>query len=85
MAPLPFQLTEAGFTPASDQMYVKTNTQVHYLGKCVQTVPYTHPDHTYLSLLSFILTDKYLHREVRYVFRPRGWERGGYPCRLGHC
>lgn len=39
--------------------------QVHYAGKSLPGVPYTHPDGAPLQVLANILTFKYLHREVR--------------------
>jgi len=40
-------------------------SQVNYVAKCFQTVPYTHPDSAKLQLLSRILSSCYLHREIR--------------------
>jgi presequence protease len=39
--------------------------QVNYSSLCLKTVPYTHNDSAALSVLSQLLTHKYLHHEIR--------------------
>eukprot|EP00117_Sycon_ciliatum_P007246 scpid29495/ scgid10437/ Presequence protease, mitochondrial; Pitrilysin metalloproteinase 1 len=38
---------------------------VSYASHSVRTVPYSHDDHSHLAVLAHLLTDKFLHREIR--------------------
>lgn len=56
---------EPPFTPAGALTYVELPLPVHYAGRSVPTVPYTHPDYAALRVLARLVSLGYLHREIR--------------------
>ncbi len=60
-----FLVQISDFKPTPSNLHLPIESRVHYIGTTVKTVPYTHEDYASLAVLSSILTDKYLHREVR--------------------
>lgn len=58
-------VAEAPFTPFSRKTYVTVPFAVNYAAQSVPTVPFTHVDSAPLSILSNVMTLKYLHREIR--------------------
>jgi len=45
--------------------YFVTPLSIHHVGQSILTVPYDHPDSPSLSILAKLLTNGYLHREIR--------------------
>ena len=38
-----------------------------YVGACIKTVPFMHEDYAKLTVLATLLTNKFIHKEVRSV------------------
>jgi len=53
------------FLPKTRRLLYEMDLPVHYVSRCVRTVPYTHPDTAKLQVLAKVLSSKYLHREIR--------------------
>lgn len=53
------------FGAASLAQHFVTSFPINFTSMAVPTVPYTHPDHAPLKVLSGLLSAKYLHSEIR--------------------
>ncbi|KAM9307679.1 presequence protease, mitochondrial [Gastrophryne carolinensis] len=53
------------FKPCQMKTHFCLPFPVNYIGECVRTVPYTHPDYASLRILARITTAKFLHGEIR--------------------
>ncbi|NP_001039262.1 presequence protease, mitochondrial precursor [Xenopus tropicalis] len=53
------------FKPCQMKTHFSLSFPVNYIGECVRTVPYTHPDYASLRILARIMTAKFLHGEIR--------------------
>ncbi|KAK1345642.1 hypothetical protein QTO34_008105 [Cnephaeus nilssonii] len=58
-------ITEPTFTPCQMKTHFLLPFPVNYVGECVRTAPYTHPDHASLKILARLMTAKFLHTEIR--------------------
>ncbi|KFO24997.1 Presequence protease, mitochondrial [Fukomys damarensis] len=58
-------ITEPTFKPWQMKTHLLMPFPVNYVGKCVRTVPYSHPDHASLKILARLMTAKFLHTEIR--------------------
>lgn len=56
---------DTGFKPAPGKVLYNLPFQVSYSGLALRTTPFTEPDSAALSVLSQLLTHKYLHPEIR--------------------
>ena len=62
--PAPGFQTESFSAPATNT-YFSTPLLIHHVGKSLLTVPYNHPDSPALAVLARLMTNGFLHREVR--------------------
>ncbi|XP_023392743.1 presequence protease, mitochondrial [Pteropus vampyrus] len=53
------------FKPCPAKTHLLLPFPVSYVGDCVRTAPYTHPDHASLKILARLMTAKFLHTEIR--------------------
>ncbi|KAG8443350.1 hypothetical protein GDO86_011952 [Hymenochirus boettgeri] len=53
------------FKPCQMKTHFSLSFPVNYIGECIRTVPYTHPDYASLRLLARLMTAKFLHGEIR--------------------
>ncbi|XP_069314747.1 presequence protease, mitochondrial isoform X5 [Eulemur rufifrons] len=58
-------ITDPTFTPCQMKTHFLLPFPVNYVGECIRTVPYTDPDHASLTILSRLMTAKFLHTEIR--------------------
>ncbi|XP_037691591.1 presequence protease, mitochondrial [Choloepus didactylus] len=58
-------ITDPTFKPCQMKTHFLLPFPVNYIGECVRTVPYTHPDHASLKVLARLMTAKFLHTEIR--------------------
>ncbi|EHB04995.1 Presequence protease, mitochondrial [Heterocephalus glaber] len=58
-------ITEPTFKPWQMKTHLLMPFPVNYIGECVRTVPYAHPDHASLKILARLMTAKFLHTEIR--------------------
>ncbi|XP_013369108.1 PREDICTED: presequence protease, mitochondrial [Chinchilla lanigera] len=58
-------VTEPTFKPWQMKTHLLMPFPVNYVGECVRTVPYVHPDHASLKILARLMTTKFLHTEIR--------------------
>ncbi|XP_075406246.1 presequence protease, mitochondrial [Tenrec ecaudatus] len=53
------------FKPCQMKTHFLLPFPVNFVGECVRTAPYTHPDHASLKILARLMTTKFLHTEIR--------------------
>ncbi|XP_006874805.1 PREDICTED: presequence protease, mitochondrial [Chrysochloris asiatica] len=58
-------ITDPTFKPCQMKTHFLLPFPVNYVGECVRTVPYTHPDHASLKILARLMSTKFLHTEIR--------------------
>ncbi|XP_039726911.1 presequence protease, mitochondrial isoform X3 [Pteropus medius] len=58
-------ITDPTFKPCPVKTHLLLPFPVSYVGDCVRTAPYTHPDHASLKILARLMTAKFLHTEIR--------------------
>nr|KAF6432114.1 pitrilysin metallopeptidase 1 [Rousettus aegyptiacus] len=58
-------ITAPTFKPYPMKTHLVLPFPVSYVGDCVRTAPYTHPDHASLRILARLMTAKFLHTQIR--------------------
>ncbi|XP_068091898.1 presequence protease, mitochondrial isoform X2 [Hyperolius riggenbachi] len=58
-------VSDIHFKPCQMKTHFSLPFPVNYIGECVRTVPYTHPDYASLRILARVMTAKFLHGEIR--------------------
>uniref|UniRef100_F7C6Q1 Presequence protease, mitochondrial n=1 Tax=Equus caballus TaxID=9796 RepID=F7C6Q1_HORSE len=58
-------ITDPTFSPCQMKTHFLLPFPVNYVGECVRTAPYAHPDHASLKILAHLMTAKFLHTEIR--------------------
>ncbi|KAG3257777.1 pitrilysin metallopeptidase 1 [Ictidomys tridecemlineatus] len=58
-------ITDPTFKPCQIKTHFQLPFPVYYVGECIRTVPYVHPDHASLRILARVMTAKFLHTEIR--------------------
>merc|ERR1712002_188698 len=53
------------FTPEEVFTHIKLPYQVNFVSRSARTVPYTHEDFSSLQIAARLMTNKFLHREIR--------------------
>ncbi|KAI9491991.1 peptidase M16C associated-domain-containing protein [Zychaea mexicana] len=62
---VPHQAQPSVFAPKYNKTFFPLPFSVNFSGKALRGVPYTHPDGAKLQVLSSLMTNHYLHREIR--------------------
>ena len=58
-------MKQSPFAPDYKKTFFPLPFQVNFSAKVLRGVPYTHPDGASLQVLSSLMTNHYLHREIR--------------------
>ncbi|KAG0205133.1 Mitochondrial presequence protease [Mortierella sp. NVP41] len=57
--------TQAAFTPLFENSFFELPYGINFTAKCLRGVPYTHEDGAKLQILASLMSNLYLHREIR--------------------
>ncbi|XP_051983778.1 presequence protease, mitochondrial-like [Xyrauchen texanus] len=58
-------ISEPHFKPCQMKTYFQLPFPVNFVSECVRTVPFSHADYASLCILGSMMTDKFLHGEIR--------------------
>ncbi|KAI7819328.1 peptidase M16C associated-domain-containing protein [Gamsiella multidivaricata] len=58
-------VAQPGFTPSYENSFFELPYGINFTAKCLRGVPYTHEDGAKLQILASLMSNLYLHREIR--------------------